>query len=68
MFNLRCLLARTETIEEPITELLFANDCALLARTEEAVQHIVNRFSDAAKNCGLTVSLKKTEVFYQPPP
>ena len=31
-------------------------------------QHIVNRFSDAAKNFGLTISLEKTEVLYQPPP
>ena len=62
LFNLRRLLARTKTIEEFITELLFADDCALLAHTKEAVQHIVNRFSDAAKNFGLTISLKKTEV------
>ena len=41
------------------TELLFADDCALLAHTEEALQHIVNRFSDAAKNFGLNISLKK---------
>ena len=56
-----------KTIKELITELLFA-DCALLAHTEEALQHIVNRFSDSAKNFGLTISLKKTEVLYQPPP
>ena len=35
---------------------------------EEALQHIVNRFSDAAKNFDLTISLKKTEVLYQLPP
>ena len=57
-----------KTIEELITELLFADDCAFLAHTEEALQHIVNRFSDATKNVGLTISLKKTEVLYQPPP
>ena len=68
LFNLRRHLARTKTIEELITELLFADNCALLAHTEEALQHIVNRFSAAAKNFGLTISLKKTEVLYQPPP
>ena len=68
VFNLRRLLARTKTIEELITELLFADDCVLLAHTEEALQHIVNRFSDAAKNFSLTISLKKTEVLYQLPP
>ena len=67
-FNLRRLLARTKTIEEFITELLFADDCTVLAHTDEALQHIVNRFFIAAKNFGLTVSLKKTELSYQPPP
>ena len=56
------VFARTKTIEELIIKLLFPDDCALLANTEEALQHIVNRFSDTAKNCGLTISLKKTEV------
>ena len=50
------------TIEELIAELLFADDCALLAHTEEALLHVVNRFIDAAKNFGLTTSLKKIEV------
>ena len=68
LFNLRRLLVRTKTIEELIDDLLFADDCALLAHTEEALQHNVNRFSDAAKNFDLTISLKKTEVLYQPPP
>ena len=30
--------------------------------------HIVNCFSDAAKNFGLTISLTKIEVLYQSPP
>ena len=60
LFNLRRLLERTKTIEELITELLFADDCVLLAQTEEALQHIVNHFSDAAKNFGLIISLKET--------
>ena len=50
------------------TELLFADDCTLLAHREEALQHIANRFSDTAKNFGLTISLKKTEVLYRPAP
>ena len=38
LFNLRRFLARTKTIEELITELLFADNCAFLAHTEEALQ------------------------------
>ena len=34
---------------------------------EEALQHILNHISDAAKNLGLNISLKKTEMLYQPP-
>ena len=67
LFNLRRLLTRTKTIDELITELLFADDCALLAHMKEALQHIVNRISTVAKNFGLTISLKKTEVLHQPP-
>ena len=66
LFNLRRLLARTKTIKELMTELLFADDCALLSNTEEALQHIVNHFSDAAKNFGLTIRLKKTGVLPTP--
>ena len=68
LLNLRRLFAYTKTTEELITELLFANDCTLLTHTEEALHHIINCFSVAAKNFGLTLNLKKTELLYQPPP
>ena len=68
LFNLRRLLARTKTIEELITELLFFDDRALLTHKKEALQHSVNRFSIAAQNSSFTISLKKTEVLYQPSP
>ncbi|XP_066285623.1 uncharacterized protein [Branchiostoma lanceolatum] len=68
IFNLRRLLARTKTLEELILDLLFADDCALLAHTEEALQTVVNYFAEACKAFGLTISLKKTEAMYQKPP
>ena len=55
-----------KTIEELITELLFADDSALLAHTKKALQHIVNRFSDAAKNFGLTISLSRLRCCTNP--
>ena len=68
LFNLRRLLTRTKTIEELITELLFADDFTLLVHSKETLQYMVNHFSDSTKNFGLNISLKKTEVLYQPPP
>ena len=68
LFNFRRLLARMKTTKKLITELLSPDDCALLAHTEEALQHIFNRFSDGAKNFSLNISLTKTGVLYQPPP
>ncbi|CAH1266638.1 Hypp3464 [Branchiostoma lanceolatum] len=68
VFNLQRLLARTKTLEALILELLFADDCALLAHPGEALQRAVNRFADAAKAFGLTISLKKTEVLHQKSP
>ena len=68
VFNLRRLLARIKTLEELILDLPFANDCTLLAHTKEALQVVINRFVQAAKAFGLTISLKKTEVMFQKPP
>ena len=67
LLNLRRLLACMKTVEELITELLFADDCALLAHTEDSTS-VVNRFSDAAKNFSLAISPKKTEMLHTPPP
>ena len=36
VFNLRRLLSRTKTLEQLMLDLLFADDCALLAHTGEA--------------------------------
>ena len=68
VFNLRRLLAHTKTQEVLIQELLFADDCAVLAHSENEPQTLVDRFSAAANAFGLTINLKKTEVMHQNPP
>ena len=68
LFNLRQLLSHPKTMEQLIMEPLFADDCALLAHTEVALQRLVDHFSEASKAFGLTISLKKTEVLFQPAP
>lgn len=67
-FNLRRLQAHSKTQERLIRDLLFADDAALVAHTEQALRRITTCFADAVQLFGLEVSLKKTEVLYQPAP
>ena len=68
LFNLRRLQAHTKTLEQLIHDLLFADDAALVAHTERALQRLTSCFAEAAQLFGLEVSLKKTEVLHQPAP
>ena len=45
-----------------------ADDAALFAHTERALQRVTSCFADASRLFGLEVSLKKTEVLHQPAP
>ena len=49
-------------------DMLFADDCALAAQTQSVMQNLVDNFSRACDSFGLTISVKKTEVLYQPRP
>ena len=51
-----------------IRELLYADDCALLTHTEMEMQHLMDFFEDVCTALGLTISLKKTVLMYQPTP
>jgi hypothetical protein len=51
---------------EIIRELLFADDCSLVAHSLEELQQIVNTFDEAAKNFGLQINIGKTEFLYRP--
>ena len=47
---------------------MFADDCALTALNESDLQELASCLSTAARNFGLTISLRKTEVLLQPAP
>ena len=49
-------------------EFLFADDMAKGAPAEEKMQKGVDQVSDSCDSCDLTISIKKTEVVYQPAP
>ena len=53
---------------EVLDEFLFADDMAKSAPTEEKMQKGVDQVSDSCDSYDLTISIKKTEVVYQPAP
>ena len=58
--------APTKVTLSTIRDLLFADDCALVASSLEALQRLSDCFASAARRFGLTISIKKTESLYQP--
>ena len=57
---------KTKVQVSTIRDLLFADDCALAADSEEGLQRLCDSFANASRRFGLTISIKKTEVLYQP--
>ena len=68
IFYLWRLSAKTKTLYSFIKEALFADDCALMAHKPGDLQAMLNSFSEASKQFGLTISLGKTEVLFQRAP
>ena len=68
LFNIRRFTARTKVTIETLCDLLFADDCALVAHSKADLQELMDNFSKACKAFGLTISTDKTEIVYQPPP
>ena len=57
VFSVRRLNSKTRTSKVLIRDLVFADDCSLITHSVRS-----------ARRFGLTISLKKTEVIYQPKP
>ena len=68
LFNLRRLQAKSKVQTEVLDESLFADDMAKGAPTEEKMQKGVDQVSDSCDSYDLTISIKKTEMVYQPAP
>ena len=51
-----------------VLDLLIADDCALVTHSLMEMQEVADTFSAACKAFGLTISTKKTELVFQPPP
>ena len=68
IFNLRGLKAKTKVSTMMIRELQFADDCALISYSQEDIQVMVDNFARETIRYGLNISIRKTEVMFQPKP
>ena len=66
--NLKRLQAKSKVQTEVLDEFLFADNMAKDAPIEEKMQKGVDQVSDSCYSYDLTISIKKTEVVYQPAP
>ena len=60
LFDLRRLTAKTRSLKTFLQEVLFVDDCALVAHTEKDLQRMLDRLSKASKLFGLTIILNHT--------
>ena len=68
LFRLTRMKAITLTFLQLIRDLLYADDCDLVAHTKEDLQYFMDCLSRSCKAFGLTISIPKTEVMFQPAP
>ena len=68
LLNLRRLQAKSKVQTDVVDKLLYADDLAKNAKSEEKMQGAVDRMSKACDNFQLTISTKKTEEVHQPAP
>ena len=62
LYNIARLRAKTKIRKTTIRDMLFEDDAAVTAHTEHDLQQLMERFSRACRDFGLTISLKKTNV------
>nr|XP_054767476.1 uncharacterized protein LOC129274752 [Lytechinus pictus] len=65
LLNLARLRAKTKVKKILIRDMLFADDVALSSQSEEGLQRLIDCFSEACEDFGLTISLKKTNIMGQ---
>ena len=64
LFDLQKLKSRTKTSDINIIELQYADDCALLANSEEDLHMLLDRVNMFYGKFGLKLSTEKTEIMY----
>ena len=59
IFNTQRLKAKTKVTSSLVRDLLYADDCGIVAHSEEDLQSLTNSLSEATKKFGLTISIKR---------
>ncbi len=62
LFNLAHLRAKTKLRESLVRDVLFADDATVATHTQEELQALTDRFFQACKDFGLTISQKNTDA------
>ena len=65
VFNLQRLYAKTKVQKKQLLEMIFADDIAICATSEQELQTIISVFYYTFKEFGLQMNLKKTEILHQ---
>lgn len=65
LFNINLLKSKNKRLEIITRELLYADDAALVANTEEDLQELVTRFGHACQQFSISPNTKKTVVMTQ---
>ena len=65
LFSLARLRAKTKVRKNLIRDMLFADDAAVATHTQYELLSLMDCFSQASKDFGVTISLKKTNVLGQ---
>ena len=65
LFNLSRLRAKTKTRMVWLLKLFYVDDAAITTHSASDLQKLIDKFSSACTDFGLTISLKKTQVIGQ---
>jgi len=71
LINIARLRSKSKINKVLIGDLLFADDAAIVSHTQDGLQRLMDKFSQACNLFRLTISQKKTQVMGQgtsPPP
>ena len=68
LYKLRRLQAKSKVQTEVLDEFLFADDMAKVLQQKRKCKKGVDQVSDSCDSYDLTISIRKTEVVYQPAP